>query len=91
MSMCDAVEDWPGYLGPVGGLVDNVPLVCGGENDKNCYNYVGNEWKEASFNMNVARRLAAGAVIGSSEFLVAGGRGFDGAELSSMELYSSFT
>jgi hypothetical protein len=80
LTTCENLPDYPiTTRGTVGGLLDNkVPIVCGGLNVKDCYQYQQGQW-QLSFPMNENRYHSAGMVsspyqnVSHKLFVVGGG------------------
>jgi len=78
-SSCSGIEDFPVKIhGAVGGNVNSVPLICGGQDTydeatKDCFKLIAKTWRKVtSGGLNVERRWAA-AIVSDQELTIFGG------------------
>jgi len=91
-SSCSGIEDFPVKIrGAIGGNVDSVPLICGGEDTNykatnDCYKLEGKTWRKVtSGGLNVEREYAA-AIVSDQKLTIFGGRDENDIGLDSVEI-----
>jgi len=91
-SSCSGIEDFPVEIrGAIGGNVDSVPLICGGEDTNykatnDCYKLEGKTWRKVtSGGLNVEREYAA-AIVSDQKLTIFGGRDENDNWLDSYEI-----
>ena len=70
---CDNLQDFPGQEYGMGALLNGKPLVCGGYESADCYQYDNQTWNNFT-QMKVKRGYAGSAVMENGSLWITGGR-----------------
>jgi len=91
-SSCSGIEDFPVEIrGAIGGNVDSVPLICGGEDtnykaNNDCFKLVGKTWRKVTSGGLNANREWAAAIASDQKLAIFGGIDEKDNRLDSVEI-----